>query len=239
MRTATLEVNGKIGTRPTPPAALVARPAVHAARRSASRTVAATWRHRSRILVVAALAATVSVLVWQAPTRLVFRAFGATDVINLLTILFLVALLAERALEIFVGTWRSPEASQLELRVQRAEHDLAALEKAPGGERALGEARAACEAARRQELQYRCITRQVALWAGLALGLLVSGVGVRALGTLIDPGQSGLSAHQLPAFRFVDVLLTGGVIAGGSEGIHKVATLFDSFMSAAARRARG
>jgi len=36
----------------------------------------------------------------------------------------------------------------------------------------------------------------------------------------------------------VDVALTGGVIAGGSEGIHRIVTVFDSFMNATAKRAK-
>ncbi|MGH7391519.1 MAG: hypothetical protein ACREM3_18970, partial [Candidatus Rokuibacteriota bacterium] len=100
------------------------------------------------------------------------------------------------------------------------------------------EARAALEEAQSLELRYRCVTRQIALATGLVLGFLVSGVGVRALGLLVDPSLNG-SPAQAAAFRLVDGLLTGGVIAGGSEGIHRVATVFDNFMSATARRAKG
>jgi hypothetical protein len=117
---------------------------------------------------------------------------------------------------------------------------VARLEQLPPAEAGgLAEARAALEKAKRQEQEYRCATRQVVLWAGLGLGLLVSGVGLRALETLIDPALSGWSASQGAAFRLVDVVLTGGVIAGGSEGIHRIATVFDNFMNATAKRAKG
>jgi hypothetical protein len=63
-------------------------------------------------------------------------------------------------------------------------------------------------------------------------------VGLRALETLIDPAQNAWSTTQSAAFHLVDVVLTGGVIAGGSEGIHRIVTVFDNFMNATARRAK-
>lgn len=182
--------------------------------------------------------AIVSFPVWLAPVPIAIKDFGTTDVARVMAVLFLVALLAERALEIFVGTWRSPGMNQLELVVQTVEHRLARLRtQSRPHPRALRDATAELEDAKRQQRQYRCVTRQIALWVGLTLGLLVSGVGLRALETLIDP--NGWSASQASAFRLVDVVLTSGVIAGGSEGIHRIATVFDNFMSATAHRAKG
>jgi hypothetical protein len=197
------------------------------------------WSNLSNLFLIAPLVGILSLPVWLAPAHIVFKDFGLTDVVNLLAVLFLVALLAERALEIFVATWRSPEASQLDLAVRTCEQDADRLQARPEPDpSALRDARVALEEAKSQELRYKCGTRQAALWAGLALGFLVSGVGVRALETLVDPALSGWSASQSAAFRLVDVLLTGGVIAGGSEGIHRIATVFDSFMSATAKRAK-
>lgn len=192
------------------------------------------------LLAALPLGAILSIPVWLAPSHLVFKEFNASDILQLLTILFLVAMLAERALEIFVGTWRSPGATQLELAVSNLEDEIARLQQlAAPDPRALADARAALEKARRQERQYRCVTRQVVLWVGLGLGLMVSAVGCRALEVLVDPVLSGWSPAQGTAFRLVDVLLTGGVIAGGSEGIHRIATVFDNFMTATAKRAKG
>jgi hypothetical protein len=191
------------------------------------------------LLAVPPLAGILSFPAWLAPGHLEFRDFDAAHILQLLTVLFLVALLAERALEIFVGTWRSPEANQLELTRRLLEERINELQKAAVPDpSALGEARAALDAARREERQYRCVTRQVALWVGLGLGLLVSAVGCRALEVLVDPSIHGWSNTQVTAFRLVDVVLTGGVIAGGSEGIHRVATVFENFMNTTAKRAK-
>lgn len=192
---------------------------------------------KGSIAALVPVAAILTFPVWLAPAPIVFKHFAATEVVQLLTLLILVALLAERALEIFVGTWRSPDAAQLELAARVAAQELASLQSSTD-EAAVRQARAALDAARRAERQYRCTTRMIALWAALALGLLVSGVGLRALETLVDPALNGWSLRQAAAFRLVDVLLTGGVIAGGSEGIHRITTVFDNFMSATANRAK-
>jgi hypothetical protein len=200
-------------------------------------------RMGSRQLGVVALvpfAGLLSLPVWLAPAPVVLKEFDLADVAQLITMLFVVALLAERALEIFVGTWRGAGATQHEITLQALATEVARLEKLqPAEASGLAETRTALEKAKRQEQQFRCTTRQIVLWAALGLGLLVSGVGLRALETLIDPALSGWSASQGAAFRLVDVVLTSGVIAGGSEGIHRIATVFDNFMNATAKRAKG
>jgi hypothetical protein len=191
------------------------------------------------LLAVVPLGTILSLPAWLAPQHLEFRELDTTDIMQVLAILFMVALLAERALEIFVGTWRSPSATQLELGVSTLEAKIAKLEKlVKPDQAALAAARAGLEEAKRQERQYRCVTRQIVLWVGLGLGLLVSAVGCRALEVLVDPSVQQWSGAQVTAFRLVDVVLTGGVIAGGSEGIHRIATVFDNFMSATAKRAK-
>ena len=189
-----------------------------------------------KLAAVAPVAIILTFPVWLAPVPIVFKHFAAADVAQLFTVLLVVAVLAERALEIFVGTWRSPGATQLQLEVRAAEANMARLEGSD--DTALRQARTALEKTRRMESQYRCTTRLIALWTGLSLGFLVSGVGLRALEMLIDPAAGGWSVSQATAFRLVDSLLTGGVIAGGSEGIHRMASVFDNFMMTAAKRAK-
>ena len=63
------------------------------------------------VAVAVPLAAILWFPVWLAPAHVEFKDFGATDVIQLLTTLFVVALLAERALEVFVGTKRAKDTA--------------------------------------------------------------------------------------------------------------------------------
>ena len=55
--------------------------------------------------------------------------------------------------------------------------------------------------------------------------------GGRSLNTLLEPVPEGFlnSNVQGLVFRCVDVLLTGGLIAGGSDGIHKITQLATTF----------
>lgn len=67
------------------------------------------------------------------------------------------------------------------------------------------------------------------------IGTLVSCVGVRTLSQLltVDPTKCGTSdpwgCTQATAFQAVDILITAGLIAGGSEGIHAIADLLAKY----------
>jgi hypothetical protein len=67
------------------------------------------------------------------------------------------------------------------------------------------------------------------LIAGFILALFVSAVGARTLEALqILPGS--LSPFQLGLYRATDIILTAGLIAGGSNGIHAIAGLLGSYV---------
>ncbi len=69
--------------------------------------------------------------------------------------------------------------------------------------------------------QYQAITKRVALWTGFLFGLLMSLAGVRALSSLLSMPAI---EYQRMLFRSLDVILTAGLISGGSEGIHPIMT---------------
>ncbi|WP_392531550.1 hypothetical protein [Nostoc sp. C117] len=77
---------------------------------------------------------------------------------------------------------------------------------------------------------YRSDTRKIALRSSFILGIIISAIGIRALETFIN--VKGLPSHQILVFRWLDVFLTGGLIAGGSEGIHKITQVFMEFFEA-------
>ena len=81
----------------------------------------------SKVALGVVLAVILTCPVWLAPAPVTFKDFGVTEITNLLTIFFFIALLAERALEVFIGTWRSPGASQLELVVRNSKENLAPM----------------------------------------------------------------------------------------------------------------
>ena len=65
---------------------------------------------------------------------------------------------------------------------------------------------------------------------------MVSLSGVRLLGPIFDFGAAA-SAFQQAVFQFTDILLTAGLIAGGSATIHELMALIDDFLKASRKRA--
>ncbi|MBD2203169.1 hypothetical protein H6G33_17185 [Calothrix sp. FACHB-1219] len=88
----------------------------------------------------------------------------------------------------------------------------------------------------RQRLAYKSNTRIIALWTSLLCGLLISAIGIRSLEPLIILDAN--NPIQLIIFRCFDAFLTGGLIAGGSEGIHKFTQVFTDFLEATSRQAK-
>ncbi|ESW62866.1 hypothetical protein NKK52_31715 [Mesorhizobium sp. C277A] len=66
------------------------------------------------------------------------------------------------------------------------------------------------------------------------ISLAVSLVGVRVLAPMFAPMPSGC---QLAAFKAVDVLLTAGLLAGGTSAITAISDLLGSYMNASRKRA--
>jgi hypothetical protein len=204
------------------------------------------------------------------PNSVTFRKFGFNEVSQLLTLLVLVSLFLERALEVFITTWRRPREEELDNEIQNNERVLAEkrelrdtkLEqpqtivkttetevtrdptkiKKEEAVQAIPEGTDKLTAEMNLELfklktneqlrtSYKSQTRKIALWTALSVGLLISGVGVRSLNTLLEPVPQDFvnSNAQGLLFRCVDVLLTGGLIAGGSDGIHKITQLATTF----------
>lgn len=203
------------------------------------------------------------------PTSVTFRPFGVNEVTQLLTLLALVSLFLERALEVFINTWRGPREAELDNEIQNNERVIAdkrdlretkieqpqgilkTTETEVGGDpkkvtqevavQAIPNETDKLTAELNQELvklknnqqlrtAYKSQTRKIALWTALTFGLLISGVGVRSLDTLVQPVQGSLySGAQSFLLHCLDVLLTGGLIAGGSDGIHKITQLFSTY----------
>lgn len=86
----------------------------------------------------------------------------------------------------------------------------------------------------RQRSAYKSDTRTIALWTSLLFGLLISAIGIRSIEPLVVIDFS--NPIQIVIFRCLDGLLTGGLIAGGSEGIHKLIQVFIDFMEATSKQ---
>lgn len=188
----------------------------------------------SKLNNVRALWITIAVLLiitglkW-APESLKFNDFDSSKLAPLLGSLLFMALLAERTLEVFLTNWRGPVAAQKDREIETKSQEISQLEKAkPLKQDPIVKAQKKLKELTNSREEYRMQTRSNALWLGLLIGLLVSAVGVRLLHELVT---SDLKGTQALYFTAVDILLTGCLIAGGSDGLHKIAEQYNNFMA--------
>jgi hypothetical protein len=172
------------------------------------------WKERAQLPVYFAFIGGLAATAVNAPGLIRFWPFSAAEFVQLVTPLFMISLFIERTLEVFVTSWRGPEAAIRERKIN----------------------------ALRKQVKDRCKARmqRIAFAGSVAMGMIISAVGVRALGLFIDPAAfSALSEMQQASFNVVDVLLTGAMLGGGSDALHKFVTIFTNFMERTAKLAKG
>lgn len=124
--------------------------------------------------------------------------------------LALIALIIERFIEVFNSIWRRGGRLVRVRAVETASDDAA---KATA-QRALDE--------------YRAETATYAMYGGFALGLVVAIAGVHTLQVFYD--VTTLSGNQKLLFQSADIVLTAGLLAGGSKGINGMTSLIGSWL---------
>ncbi len=130
-----------------------------------------------------------------------------------------------------ITPWRDVEAEKMREQVKDAQQGAQAAQAGP--------AEAVLEA-KEQLVEYKGQTRQLAFLVGLALGMLTSAVGVRGLRFLVEPQAfSKLSGGQTAVFNALDVLLTGALLAGGADGLHKLVSVFTNYMDKTNEKMKG
>jgi hypothetical protein len=141
--------------------------------------------------------------------------FGIDQVSQVITVLFLIALFCERAVEVYALTFRKLKEENLE------------RQDTPESKEELG--------------KYKDETRKIALWAALVAGILISMIGIRGIEPFLEiVTENGVNRiknanqWQETSLRIFDIFLTGAMIAGGSDTIHKILKVFTTFMDTAA-----
>lgn len=163
---------------------------------------------------------------WLKPDLIRFWPFTATEFVQLIMPLVLVALIIERALEVLLTSWRGPAATKIAREITRLKTTEAAREQ--------------LEQARDSQVDYKSDTQRIAFLASFTLGIVISALGIRVLELFVDPDVfRELLPTQKNAFNTMDVLLTGALLGGGSEALHKLVLVFTNFMDTAAKRAKG
>ncbi len=170
-----------------------------------------------------------------APSVIRFRAVGVQEFAQLFVPAIAAALFIERVIEVLVSIARGDDARRLRVASEAAE-------RRAGRREASREDRDAATMAREKRAAFQSETKYVTLVGGVALGLVLSVLGVRVLEHLVEVDVLPLAQPwQANGFRLFDVLLTGGLIGGGADGIHKLVSVFTTKfdqLSEANRRAQ-
>lgn len=166
---------------------------------------------------------------------------GAGEIaLGVLGSLFIVALFVERAQQVYINVWRGMDRRALDRGLTEAQENLQQAEAAladpetPDAEKPdlhskLPALREAVLEANAKIEDFRTETRKIALIGGMLLGVLIALVGPRLLEAIVTPlGEP--QPIQDGLFAALDVLITGGLIGGGSEGIHKLVSLITDFL---------
>ena len=150
--------------------------------------------------------------------------------------LILMSAIMERVLDVFLTFLYSESADETSDKLEACEKEVEAakkaLEAAPGDTDAkvgLTKAGDALSEAKDKRRDQRTKTRQAALPAAIVLGVLISAIGFRVLDSLVDVGTAAAEAPwwvQPNVFQVIDVVLTGAVLAGGSDGLHKLMEVY-------------
>lgn len=138
-----------------------------------------------------------------------------------LGILYVVALFVERSLEVLIKAWRQGGKSSLE-------HSESSAEAGSDAE----------TQAKKDLAEYKVGTQRRALLLGLTLGILIALSGVRLLGPIFSFDATSHGWFQQAVFHFTDIIITAGLIGGGSATIHELMALIDNFLKSSRRKAK-
>ena len=136
----------------------------------------------------------------------------AEDYAGMLSHIAFVALITERFVEIFTSVIRKPDRVILEHELENSSGDSNKRK------------------ARKTLDEFKSKTEIFAITISFITGLIIAAVGVRLLGQLFDTNE--LPRFQSLCFGAVDIVVTAGIIAGGSKGINamtsSVGAVFDA-----------
>ncbi|HEX7120637.1 MAG TPA: hypothetical protein VF212_17725 [Longimicrobiales bacterium] len=150
------------------------------------------------------------------PEALRFDPNALANLGSVLAPLVVCAAFIERAVEVVLTPLRGEESARLQAKAQACratgDHDEAAEHETRLTEHKLG-------------------SRRRAFFLAVALGIAASLLGIRGLESLLADG-----AQPGTGFEFFDIVLTGLVIGGGADGIHKIVKAFTDYMEMVSRK---
>lgn len=151
-------------------------------------------------------------------TAVLKEGINQADYNSLFANLAIIAVILERFIEVFNSIWRRKGKIELQLAVDAAKTP----EERLTAQKALD--------------TYRSQTETYAMYGGFMVGLVVAIAGVHVLQVIYD--MSSLTGWQSALFRATDIVLTAGLLAGGSKGVNAVTAVVGNTLQRSAERAR-
>lgn len=178
-----------------------------------------------------------AVAAWSwGPVLLEYKKTPIDNLSSMFASLLLASLVLERAIEVFLSAWRSRDADLKDMGIQNLKDLIEAQTTKGAAQTVIDDLQTKLEGLMVARVRYSADSRFIAQWLGLGMGILIAFVGIRVLGNLVTPPTTVGTQQSL--FTVVDIILTGAVLAGGSDAINKIMKLYNSFISAAAQRAK-
>lgn len=139
------------------------------------------------------------------------------DYLGVLTHLAIIALITERFVEIFTSVIRKPKRTELEgkIRTAAATKKNSAVEKLE---------------------EYKAGTGVFTITISFVTGLIIASVGVHVLGPLFDTSE--LTPTQRHYFDAIDIIITAGLISGGSKGVNSLTSSIGAVFDAMKQQSR-
>jgi len=172
-----------------------------------------------------------------------WKPFNETNIGALVSTLLFISIAAQSTLEVFISNFRRSRRSELESDYEQADRmykkflEADSITDLDENSEELQEFEELLHRAVDTELaltEYRATTRRIVSITALLLGFCVSAAGVRVLQPFVAKMAS--DGLQVQVFHAVDIILTAGLVAGGSEGINRLTSVYDSLTSAAAKK---
>ncbi|MBF0185699.1 MAG: hypothetical protein HQM06_15115 [Magnetococcales bacterium] len=158
------------------------------------------------------------------------------SVMSVLGVLLAIALFLERAVDVFLSAWRSEKADLLDSDIAILEEKVKKIDEKLANPSPLvnvgkinqerADLQNKLDTARIDRTKYRIKSRHWAIWGSLIAGLVIAAVGVRVLAALFTFKTGGDPGVQYKLFNMIDVLVTGGLLAGGSAAINELMKLY-------------
>ena len=129
------------------------------------------------VFVILILLATLGLLYYTKATGVPFKSFAESDVLAIITSMFVVAVFMERSIEAVLTPVRAPDRQKLEQELEDIKRSAET-----------DDSKKVQQIEKDRELAtYRLNTAQRAYWLSFCFGLIISVVGIRTLAGLVNP----------------------------------------------------